>query len=254
MKHALQKAFMATPAPVRHLLAPLVNIYAQRSQINRMKLAVRHAAAMAIHQRDPARPFVFVDCGFNNGLVLDHFIQSLPKDADFYGFEVQEDLKPQAAALAAKYPARTIRLEFAAVSDNVGTMEYFPSRDVPWGMFPHIATTTELGREAGAHMDYSKPRVIGSIDFSAWLKDLSESYVAKTGMQPFIAVKMNIEGAEYPVLEKTLNDGHFPLIGALFAEFHNAQFSGPNREIFDRSHTRIMQAIETSAKPYMPWA
>ena len=56
---------------------------------------------------------------------------------------------------------------------------------------------------------------IKSVDFSGFLGE-------RFKQEDFIAVKMDIEGAEYPVLEKLISDNRLNYIDLLFVEFHLA--------------------------------
>jgi FkbM family methyltransferase len=57
---------------------------------------------------------------------------------------------------------------------------------------------------------------VQAIDFGRWLK---QNY----RKDDVIYVKMDIEGAEYPVLEKMLRDGSMTYVDKLYIEFHAAQ-------------------------------
>ncbi len=60
-----------------------------------------------------------------------------------------------------------------------------------------------------------KPRTVPCFDFSTWLHDLDA---------PDVVVKMDIEGAEVPVLEKLIADGNDERIGLLLIEWHDFCF------------------------------
>lgn len=48
-------------------------------------------------------------------------------------------------------------------------------------------------------------------DFSEWIKQFKDDYVV---------VKMDIEGAEFPILNKMLDDGTVEIMNELYCEFH----------------------------------
>ncbi len=255
LKHTLQRMVMAMPPSLQGVLEPGIRVYAEWDQTRRLNRAVHKAAKLITLHKAPAAKGIFIDCGFNNGLVLQKFIQAVPDNFDYYGFEVQGDLLEQAQSrIEESCPSKKVILTNAGVSDNDLDIIYYPSRVTPWGILPRIATTTETGREVGAHMDYSSPRKVCGIDFSKWLSEKFEEESAQSGGRPFVAVKMNIEGAEYPVLDKVLADGNFSKISVLIAEFHHAQFFGDKRAEFERSYRRIARAIKEYDIPYMAWA
>lgn len=59
-------------------------------------------------------------------------------------------------------------------------------------------------------------RSVPCFDFSEWIHDLDE---------PEVIVKMDIEGAEVPVLEKLIEDGTDQRISLLLVEWHDSYFN-----------------------------
>ena len=57
---------------------------------------------------------------------------------------------------------------------------------------------------------------VHAVDFGAWLKKTYRK-------EDVVYVKLDIEGAEYPVLEQMLKDGSMRLVDKLFVEFHGVQ-------------------------------
>ena len=82
---------------------------------------------------------------------------------------------------------------------------------------------------------------VESIDISNWVKtNLSE--------QDLIVMKLDIEGAEYNVLEKMIEDGSIDYINTLFVEWHDYQMK--NKEI----ETEKIKAILKEKKiEYIDW-
>ncbi len=76
-----------------------------------------------------------------------------------------------------------------------------------------------------------QPREVRCFDFSAWLRDLDE---------PEVIVKMDIEGAELPVLEKVVADGTDDRIRLLLVEWHD--------DYFDRSFKRRRTKVEKTLR------
>src|SRR6187549_2458311 len=92
----LRQAFRTLPPAVRGWLAPLRNSYVDRhipDARRRLHAGIQPVAAQisqaaALHNGER----IFVDCGFNTGEVLQGFIDFLPKEFQYYGFEVNEPL------------------------------------------------------------------------------------------------------------------------------------------------------------------
>ena len=63
------------------------------------------------------------------------------------------------------------------------------------------------------NLDKEHPRKISCIDFSKWITDNFQK-------EDNIVLKMNIEGAEYDILEKMIIDRTIEYIDTLFVQFH----------------------------------
>ena len=66
--------------------------------------------------------------------------------------------------------------------------------------------------------DYEHPIVVEAIDFSAWVAKNIDREIHKVYM------KMDIEGAEFAVLEKMIEEGTLDHIERFFIEFHSDKF------------------------------
>lgn len=78
------------------------------------------------------------------------------------------------------------------------------------------------------------------IDFDQWLERF-EGYEE-------VIVKLDIEGAEFPVLEKLFASGRVGLITRLFVEFHDQRFpNGAARRL------ALLEAISDSGLPFREW-
>lgn len=73
---------------------------------------------------------------------------------------------------------------------------------------------------------------VKAIDFGQWLKRTYRK-------EDVVYVKLDIEGAEYPVLEQMLQDGTMALVDKLFIEFHGVQ------QIEARKHTPAEVVVQT---------
>lgn len=77
-------------------------------------------------------------------------------------------------------------------------------------------------------------------DFSDWLKQYEDDYVV---------VKMDIEGAEFPVLDKMIKDGTIQIPAKLLVEFH------PNKiiEYTTEDKNRLVQLIKDLGVDILEW-
>ena len=74
---------------------------------------------------------------------------------------------------------------------------------------------------------------VEAIDFSKWIKD-------KFTKEDYIILKLDIEGAEYDVLEKMFEDETIYYIDKLFIEWHNHKLRKPNEE----RHNKLKERLE----------
>ena len=82
-------------------------------------------------------------------------------------------------------------------------------------------------------MDYTRAARVKCLDFSRWL-------LQNFNCTDHIVVKMDIEGAEYAVLEKMVVDGSIDYVNELFVEFHWLM----NDTITHERHNALVQALK----------
>ena len=83
-------------------------------------------------------------------------------------------------------------------------------------------------------MDRNNPDEVECIDFSYWLKNNFNN-------NDHIIVKMDIEGAEYDIIEKMLNDNTFEYINQLYIEWHNKKL---NIKGIDKRHNKLINLLK----------
>ena len=77
-----------------------------------------------------------------------------------------------------------------------------------------------LTGKRNAAIDYEHPVRVHCLDFSAWL-------AAECAAATHLVLKMDIEGAEYAVLERMIETGTLALVDELMIEFHAKKFGDP---------------------------
>lgn len=176
---------------------------------------------------------VFIDCGTNLGVVLNRFINELP-DHDFYAFEPNKELHPSIQEqIAQAPPPRHIEVSDSAVWTHDGTIDLFLGH--------HESSTVMPGKRVppmyDQQIDYSTPVSVPATDFSAWLRHTITP-------DDHVVVKMDIEGAEYPVLSKLLADGTINLISVLYIEWHFDRFPAMNQADHDRLFKAVSECVD----------
>jgi FkbM family methyltransferase len=162
-------------------------------------------------RRWASRRRIFVDCGSNTCKVLEARIQA-GLDDEFFCFEPQPDLEGSVQEIRRKYPRIPIHFFKSAIWVQDGTAFLYLA--TKWGPNHKGGSTLLPGHVRNvSEVDYSHPVTVECVDFSRWItKNLSKG--------DYIVVKMDIEGAEYAVLEKMLADGSIDYIDELIIEFH----------------------------------
>lgn len=178
---------------------------------------------------------VFIDCGSNTCKVLEERI-ALGIDDDYFAFEPQPELALKADDVQKRYPSLNIHFEPKAVWIRNERLEFFLA--TKWGPNHRGGSTLMQGHtENAAEVDYHNPVNVQAFDFSQWLlRNFTDD--------DEIVVKMDIEGAEYPVIEKMIADRSIYLVGEMIVEFH----WNMNQSIEKDRHEKLLKEISCRTK------
>jgi len=142
---------------------------------------------------------VFVDCGSFKGEALRKFALR-GGDWVFHAFEPNRHVKKD-------YPKGTILHEEAVWTEDGVLDMYFSKRR------KSRSVSSVMANKTTGQLDKEHPEGVPCIDFSKWLLHNFDG-------DDEIVLKMDIEGAEYPVLRKMLDDGSINQIDELYVELH----------------------------------
>ena len=78
----------------------------------------------------------------------------------------------------------------------------------------------------------TKPIKVPCVDFSKWILDTFK-------IDDYIILKINIEGAEYPVLNKMIKDGSIKYIDKLIIAFHSHKITSITKEEHDKLFKKL---------------
>lgn len=186
-----------------------------------------------------AKRRVFIDCGANTCRVLRNFIAKHP-DFEFFAFEPQPDLQHEVAKVVCEYPEAKVTFYGKAVWVDDEELKFFLATN--WGPNHRGGSTLLKGHVHNeSRVDYDHPVSVGTIDFSRWLG-------ANFSKKDYIIIKMDIEGAEYAVLEKMIRDGTLGMVDELYVEFHEPM----NDNITPERHRHLTDAVRR-ATYLLPW-
>lgn len=147
---------------------------------------------------------VFIDCGAFRGLYINRFRKSSMYRPDFkiYAFECNNYLRQF------DYGADVTVIHKAAWIYD-GELNFYLSKKSPAA----VQGSSVYKEKRTGNLDKKNPQKIACLDFSKWILHTFKK-------DDNIIVKMNIEGAEYDVLEKMVVDNTIDYIKTLFVQFH----------------------------------
>ena len=247
----LRRAYKRSPFVVQKAFKPFRDIganYHNRLGFNRIVMLT----AAQIRQDAQSHPGqkIFVDCGFNAGEMLHRFVEALP-DFRFYGFEVNYRYFAESAAELQKRHPNILGLNFSAVSDHDGTATFHIAGQKS-GILRAEATTIlpDFNQEQFIEERlYEAP----AVNFSRWLKKMVARHTEADGSKPFVVLKMDIEGAEYAVMEQLMHDGTIILVSELLVEFHTEQFDQNQRPHYARREADIRDQLSHFPVQILSW-
>jgi len=152
----------------------------------------------------------FLDCGAWTGDSVLAFKKYFPKSESFdiYAFECHPGLKKDLTTLSKAY-------EFNFVDKAVWV------RDGLIDMYLGANNLTQSSSLLSSKRKFirRKPTPVKALDFSKWVsKNFSRS--------DYVVCKMNIEGAEYDILEKMLDENSIDAIDVLYVAWHYKKLTG----------------------------
>jgi FkbM family methyltransferase len=174
---------------------------------------------------------VYIDCGAFKGKTIKQFLHDFNDATNFkvYAFEVNTAFNPR--ILEHKDSFKEFNLYNEAVWTYAGYIDFFlAGQPVGSTMFSDKIT----GRVS------TTPMSVKCFDFSNWIKHLFTP-------EDYIILKMNIEGAEYPVLEKMIADQTLHYINLLILELHHLKIPS----ITQKQHNRLVRKIRQTLDIYL---
>tara|TARA_R100000008_G_scaffold27421_1_gene15211 strand:+ start:8122 stop:8784 length:663 start_codon:yes stop_codon:yes gene_type:complete len=155
---------------------------------------------------------VFIDCGANLGQSIELFIETWdnPKDYEIHCFEANQDFEKKLNFKRQLYPDFNININIPVAvwdKDTEGELNFYGSG------------------EGGAAVDESTPKTGSS--FIARLRDFKPKSISLANWilnnfskEDYIVLKLDIEGAEYRIIEDLKNKNVLNYINEFFYEWH----------------------------------
>jgi FkbM family methyltransferase len=170
----------------------------------------------------------FIDAGGFDGDTVRLFLKHYPNAEEYkiYSFEPNVELH-------GNYPPGVI-LSNRAVWIKDGHADFYLSqKEMPLG-------STLLKEKNTGKLDYAHPVRVPTMDFSKWIR-------RKFNKNTYIVLKLDIEGAEYPVLNKMIEDGTIKWINEIYVDFH-AKKVGVSKEEHNSLVNKLYEVAHLRSK------
>jgi len=166
---------------------------------------------------------IFIDCGYNIGDVTDDTYKQKGEEYDYFAFEANPYLFK---AYKDRHPF--CKLEEKAVWIEDCTLPFYVVKVDKYGEDNAFTGASTLNAEKSkwnmsVHKKEEKVEV-KAFNFSSFILNNFKK-------NDNIVIKMDIEGAEYKVLNKMIEDGSIDYVNQLTVEFHDEKTGESSKEI-----------------------
>lgn len=191
---------------------------------------------MKIKTKLPWTRKLFIDCGGHNGSSVRKFRRQFDPTCRFEIFTFEPN--PAFARDYANFQRHHL-LPYAVWTDDT-EMDFFLDREDGDGSTLIREKTT---REDGGigQLDKEIPLKVRAIDLSSWIKRNFRN-------GDHLVLKLDIEGAEYKVLEKLIQDETIKLVDQLFIEWHWSKIG-----LAEAAHRDLASRLATLGIPVTEW-
>ena len=197
---------------------------------------------------------VIIDLGFNVGSFYKK-IETNIKFKKYWGFEIQEDLFKKSK----EFSNESLEVLHEAAMDYDGNTVYYEPKlnmefknDTARYIRKKLHLLFRRNFKGGSTLMKDKKNIshiglpVRAIDFSNWLK----KHVNKND---HIFLKVDIEGAEYQLLEHLISTGNLSLIHSIAVEWHSNKFGLENEAQYLSRKNIIKLKIWESGIRYFEW-
>ncbi|XP_071947286.1 uncharacterized protein [Antedon mediterranea] len=196
---------------------------------------------------------ILLDCGANMASTVELFRETYPQGKDFtiHSFEIDDRLAPYFSPYSNHYLHCPL-----GVADTDGNMTAFSEspwapdkgenngKDMQWGGGTLYVDKDELSNtNTGGRRKLSYRKKIPTVDLSKWIQK-------NTQREDYVVFKLDVEGAEFKILEKMLKDGTFEWIDKYYGEYHISQPVGIDKV----ERLKIIKDVKTNGKAMLDWA
>ena len=176
---------------------------------------------------------VFIDCGANEGQSIDNFIAKWNdwEDYEILSYEANSSLAPYFKKFEDK---ANIKFYPEAIWTNDRTVDFYLCTS-------GNASSSIIGTKITGQLKKS-PTEVKCVDIDRVIREYSK--------EDYVILKIDIEGAEYELLEYMLSKNTFEFVDVLYIEFHTGKVhktEDDNKYLLDRlkEYTNLQVFYET---------
>ncbi|XP_066299058.1 uncharacterized protein [Branchiostoma lanceolatum] len=165
---------------------------------------------------------IFLDVGGNVASSVQMLREMYPGGKEFivHSFELDTRMAPYFTP----YPDHVLHCPIAASNKNGEMTAYaeaawapdtglYHGKDVKWGGGTLFVPDEVKNDKAGGPQRMTHRHTVRTLDLSRWIQE-------NTKLEDYVVLKMDIEGGEFDVLKKMLQDGTFKWIDKYYGEWH----------------------------------
>jgi FkbM family methyltransferase len=156
---------------------------------------------------------IFIDGGARVGESIEIYVKNNPDliGCDIHLFECNPNHLDKLNTLQTKYPEYNMEVHQLALWNSEGEQDFYFSIDI-WG---DLGCT--LNKDKGEKLDLDNPIKVKSISLSNFLNQFNDD--------DYVIVKLDIEGAEWEVVNDLIETNQLSKINELYVEWHDKFFS-----------------------------
>jgi FkbM family methyltransferase len=187
---------------------------------------------------------VFLDCGTHFGQGLAEISKLLEINDQWQVHSWEANPYTFQELDKSKYPSNYYFYN-AAITDYSGTVDLNVEsiNDSDTGQGTSIVEI-ERWKSPNHKGSFVKTVEVQALDLSDWIANHCKDC-------DFVAIKLDIEGAEYAVLEKMIREGTIDLVDQLFIEWHARFF--PDKEIYWEKENQIIKILRNKNIKIVRW-
>lgn len=180
---------------------------------------------------------IFIDCGYHKGNVTEMFKRKESESFEYFAFEANPHLFKRFCERHSfcKLENKAVWIEDSKVTFYIIEIDKNPKKE---NFMAGASTLNKKKAEWNERVHKKQGEItVDSLDFSNFiLKNFSK--------EDNIVVKMDIEGAEYEVLEKMIKDDSIDYLDELIVEFHDDRTGMDSKIIKEKLKERSLKVKE----------